>query len=69
MLVGFELKVMDKELEGNVIDETKSTLLLKTNGGIKRVIKDGNRFIVHMNKKEIKVNGNDINMRPWEYAL
>ena len=69
MLIGFKLKVIGKDLEGKVIDETKSTLLLETESGIKRVIKDGNRFIVHMNKKEIKVNGNDVNMRPWEYAL
>ena len=69
MLIGFRLKVIGKNLEGKVIDETKNTLLLETVSGIRRVIKDGNRFIVHMNKKEIKVNGNDINMRPWEYAL
>ena len=69
MLIGFKLKVMGKDLEGKVIDETKSTLLLETESGIKRVIKDGNRFIVHMNKKEIKVSGKDISMRPWEYAL
>jgi len=69
MLIGFKLKVIGKNLEGKVIDETKNTLLLETESGIKRVIKDGNRFIVHMNKKEIKVNGKDISMRPWEYAL
>ena len=69
MLIGFKLKVMGKNLEGKVIDETKSTLLLETESGIKRVIKDGNRFIVNMNNKEVKVIGNDIKMRPWEYAL
>jgi RNase P/RNase MRP subunit p29 len=69
MLIGFKLKVIGKNLEGKVIDETKNTLLLETDIGIKRIIKDRNRFILHMNKKEIKVNGNDISMRPWEYAL
>ena len=69
MLIGFKLKVIGKNLEGKVIDETKNTLLLETESGIKRVIKDGNRFIVHMNKKVIKVNGKDISMRSWEYAL
>ena len=69
MLIGFKLKVMGNNLEGKVIDEMKSTLLLVTESGIKIVIKDGNRFIVHMDKKEIKVDGNDISMRPWEYAL
>jgi RNase P/RNase MRP subunit p29 len=69
MLIGFKLVVVGKGLEGNVIDETKNTLMLETNKGTKRVIKDGNRFILHMNKKEIKVDGNDIIMRSWEYAL
>ena len=69
MLIGFKLVVVGKGLEGNVIDETKNTLMLETKKGTKRVIKDGNRFILHMNKKEIKVDGNDIIMRSWEYAL
>jgi RNase P/RNase MRP subunit p29 len=69
MLIGFKIIVMGKDLEGKVINETKNTLLLETNKGTKRVIKDGNRFILHMNNKEIKVNGNDIVMRPWEYAI
>ena len=69
MLIGFKLKVIGKNLEGKVIDETKNTLLLETVSGIRRVIKDGNRFIVHMNNKEIKVDGKDVGMRPWEYAL
>ncbi len=69
MLIGFELMVMGTDLKGTVMDETKNTLLLKTAKGIKRVIKDGNRFILHMNNKEIKVDGKDVKMRPWEYAL
>lgn len=68
MLIGFELKVIGGP-EGKVIDETKNTLVLETQKGIKRVIKDGNRFIINMNNKEIKLDGNDISMRPWEYAL
>lgn len=69
MLIGFKIIVMGKNLEGKVVNETKNTLLLETSKGIKRVIKDGNRFIVHMNNKEIKVDGKDVSMRPWEYAL
>jgi RNase P/RNase MRP subunit p29 len=69
MLIGFKIIVMGKNLEGRVVNETKNTLLLETSKGIKRVIKDGNRFILHMNNKEINVSGNDIIMRPWEYAI
>ncbi len=69
MLIALKLKVVGSNIEGKVVDETKSTLLIETEKGIKRVIKDGNRFIINMDSKEIKVNGNDVKMRPWEYAL
>ena len=69
MLIGFEVKVLESNVGGIVIDETRNTVSIKTDKGVKRVIKDGNRFILHMNNKEIKVDGKDVKMRPWEYAL
>lgn len=69
MLIGYKVKVLEREMEGIVIDETRNTIVLKTSKGIKRVIKDGNRFIVNMYNKEIKVSGKEIKMRSWEYAL
>ncbi len=69
MLIGRKIKLLGDELEGVVVDETKNTLLVKTQSGLKRVIKDGKRFIVNMSNKEIKVYGSEIRMRPWEYVV
>ena len=69
MLIGFKVKVLESNVGGIVVDETRNTVSIKTDKGVKRVIKDRNRFIVNMNNKEVKVIGNDIKMRPWEYAL
>jgi RNase P/RNase MRP subunit p29 len=69
MLIGYSIYVKDTGLSGRVVDETKNTLVIESEGHMKRVIKDRNRFIVYLNGKEIKVRGEEINLRPWEYAI
>lgn len=69
MLIGFRVNVKGSNLSGTVIDETKNTLLLETGSSQKRVIKDNNRFILDMDGKKIKIKGEEINLRPWEYAI
>lgn len=69
MLIGYEVYIKDMGLEGRVIDETKNTLVIDVNGQLKRIIKDKNRFVVYENKKELKLRGEEINFRPWEYAI
>ena len=41
----------------------------KSNIGKSHLIKKEEAVEFIKNKKEIKVSGNDISMRPWEYAL
>ena len=69
MLIGYRASVKDRGIEGTVIDETKNTLLFATNEGIKRIIKDKNRVRVYAGGRQVKIRGEEINLRPWEYAV
>ncbi|MDP8013019.1 MAG: ribonuclease P protein subunit [Nanoarchaeota archaeon] len=69
MLIGRDILIVDKNIKGKVIDETKNTLLISTEKGIKRILKDKRKIIIYLKDKEIKVHGEDILMRPWEYAI
>ncbi len=69
MLIGRDVSIKDTNIRGLVIDETKNTLVLLVNGKEKRIIKDKNRFVVYANANEIKIRGEEINLRPWEYAI
>ncbi len=69
MIIGGRILVVDLGLEGNVVDETKNTIVISTNKGIKRIIKDNRKIIIYLKDKEIKVRGEDIRLRPWEYAI
>lgn len=69
MLIGTEVLIVDMNLRGKVVDETKNTLVLWTEKGLKRVMKRDKKIIIYLNDKEIKVRGEDIMLRPWEYAI
>ncbi len=69
MLIGKDVSIKDTDVKGRVVDETKNTLVIDTDKGLKRIIKDKNRFVVYANEKEIKIRGEEINLRPWEYAI
>ncbi len=71
-LIGLKVKVIaskDKKqsgLLGNVVDETKNTLLIETKSGAKRVIKKTSKFRFYAGKKSFVVEGIEINFRPDE---
>ncbi len=69
MLIGNKVYVVEKDMTGEVVDETKNTLTLESGGKLKRIIKDSNRFIIYLGDKAINVMGNEIKFRPWEYAI
>ena len=69
MLIGNKVYVVEKDMTGEVIDETKNTLIMKCDNALKRIIKDSNRFIIYLDGKAIKVKGDEIRFRPWEYAI
>ena len=70
MLIGYNILYRKKtEIKGKVIDETKNTLVVMTDKGLKRVIKENSKIIVYIGDREVKIRGNDIMLRPWEYAI
>lgn len=72
-LIGLRARVVrcsDKKqegLEGIIIDETKNTLLLRTDGGVKRLVKASSAFRFYVEGKEsFLVDGREISFRPHE---
>jgi len=74
-LIGLRARVTkcsDKKqrgLEGTVIDETKNTLLIETDNGVKKLVKASSTFRFYPDSKSRKsfvVEGREINFRPDE---
>jgi ribonuclease P protein subunit POP4 len=70
--IGLEVEVVDSPnpceigLRGVVVDETKNTLKIKTEKGLKIVIKRGRTFRVKFAGRVLRVKGDLINFRPEE---
>lgn len=56
--------VAGRSVSGTVIDETKSSFLVRTANGRKRLLKHGLVFTVSTAKGDFTVKGNDILMKP-----
>ncbi|MCL5009371.1 MAG: ribonuclease P protein subunit [Candidatus Parvarchaeota archaeon] len=70
MLIGDDVYIKDTGIKGRVVDETKNTLLMNVGGKLVRAMKKGKRFVIYSKYgKEVRVRGDEINMRPWEYAI
>ncbi len=71
-LIGLKVRVLSsndrkqKGITGEVIDETKNTLLIKTAMGIKRIVKKTSKFKFYADGKAFIVGGEEINFRPHE---
>lgn len=50
-------------IHGTVIDETKNSLLLKTEGGERRLIKQNSIFAFKVGRRSFVVDGKEINFR------
>lgn len=53
-------------IRGNVIDETKNTLLIETQDGAKRVVKKVSTFKFKYGRKVFVVDGKEIDFRAYE---
>ncbi|MGC8676263.1 MAG: ribonuclease P protein component 1 [Candidatus Micrarchaeia archaeon] len=71
-LIGLKVRVArhkDKNqdgISGTIIDETKNTLVINTNKGIKTVIKADAVFRFYAGKRSFLVQGSEIHFRPEE---
>jgi ribonuclease P protein subunit POP4 len=70
-LIGLEVEIADSTnkfqvgVKGLVVDETKNTLAIETEKGMKKIQKKGSVFIFKISsEKKVKVNGNKIAVRP-----
>lgn len=70
-LIGLTVEIADSTnkfqigLKGLVVDETKNTLIIETEKGIKKIQKKGSVFIFKISsEKKVKVSGNKIAVRP-----
>ncbi len=72
-LIGLQLRVARSKnrslegIQGQVIDETKNTLTVKTvDGKTKKIIKDQSTFTVKKDGKEVKIEGSLLSAKPEE---
>lgn len=71
-LIGLPVSITDAKnasligLQGTIIDETKQSFLIETNVGVKRVLKQGVRFVVQKAGEEYIIDGSLLTKRPHE---
>ncbi len=71
-LIGLRVRVLrslDKKqrgISGFVIDETKNTLVVETDTGVKRLVKGISEFRFYYGRQSFKVDGKEISFRPHE---
>ncbi len=53
-------------LEGTIVDETKNTLLIETDGKCRKVVKASSTFRFYTRGGSFVVEGREINFRPHE---
>ena len=63
-LIGFNIKVIGRDNKGKIIDETKNSFIIESNGKRKRVLKKNNIIEFNFNNKKITINGNELLARP-----
>ncbi len=70
--IGLRCEVFDSPnksligVHGEVIDETKNLIVIKTSRGIKKIPKKRTIFLFYYNGYVIKVPGDLIRERPWD---
>ena len=71
-LIGLRVEIVDARnkalvgLHGEIVDETKFTLIIKTPRGEKRVLKNGAQFLTDAGKQEVIIAGERLVGRPEE---
>lgn len=71
-LIGSEIRIISslnpslKNLNGKVIDETKNMIMIETDKGIKKIIKNQVKMKLKINGKIMEIDGKDLVRRPVE---
>lgn len=65
--IGLNIKVVGKNIQGRIIDETKNSILIETQkGNRKMILKNNNEFEFVFSDKKIVVDGKKLAFRPEE---
>ncbi|MBW2979991.1 ribonuclease P protein subunit [Candidatus Woesearchaeota archaeon] len=56
-LIGLNVKVLGKNIEGRIIDETKNMLMIEQDLKKKKIIKSSNEFEVEFKNQKVKIDG------------
>jgi len=65
-LIGMNVRVIGKSIQGKIIDETKNMFTIKTKKGVKKIIKKNNKMEFVINDEKIIVEGDNLVARPEE---
>ena len=71
-LIGLEVEVVDAKnksligIKGKIVDETKNTFVIETNGKEKNLLKDQVTLIINFKKEKIRAEGKLFLGRPEE---
>jgi len=65
-LIGTHIKIIEKGIQGIIIDETKNLFVIKTKENIKKIVKKNNKMQFQINNKKIVIDGEKLIMRPEE---
>ena len=65
-LIGRNVKVIGKNIQGAIIDETKNMLIIKTKESIKKIIKRNNKMEFAIDDEKIAIEGDKLVARPEE---
>ena len=69
-LIGFSVEIVDSKnrsnigIKGKIVDETRNSLVIRTNKGEKTVIKDQCIFVFRLPEGKIRVDGELLVARP-----
>jgi len=65
-LIGMNVRVIGKSIQGKIIDETKNMFTIKAKKGVKKIIKKNNKMEFVINDEKIIVEGDNLVARPEE---
>ena len=64
--IGLNVEVINKNIQGKIIDETKNMFTIKTKEGYKKIIKKNSKMKFTMNNEKITIEGDKLIARPQD---
>lgn len=65
-LIGINVQIIGKNIQGRIIDETKNIFVIKSKKGIKKIIKKNSKMEFTINNEKIVIEGDKLVARPEE---